>query len=105
MVKFKVMKPPYFLKKYFWDVNFDSLDSKRDQLYIITRLLEYGDIEAIRWLIKTVKPGKIKEIILQSRQLSPKTVNFWKLFFNLDKSKIQCLKKSYQKMQSSHWPY
>ena len=99
------MKPPYFLKKYFWDVNFASLDLKRDQLYIITRLLEYGDIEAIRWLLKTVKPGKIKEIILQSRELSLKTVNFWHLFFNLDKSKIQCLKKSYQKMQSSHWPY
>jgi len=99
------MKPPYFLKKYFWDINFNSLDLKKNELYIITRLLEYGDIEAIRWLLKTVKASKIKETILRSRELSPKTVNFWTLFFNLDKSKIQCLKKSYQKVQSSHWPY
>jgi hypothetical protein len=97
------MKLPFFLKKYFWDIDFNTLDLKKDHFYIITRLLEYGNIKAIRWLFKNTSQSKIKETILKSRELSPKTVNFWNLFFNLDKSKIQCLKKSYRKMQSTHW--
>jgi len=99
------MKLPSFLKKYFWDVDFYHLNFKKNQSYITTRLLEYGDIKAVRWLIKNVDKNKIKNIILKSRELSPRTVNFWSLLFDLDKSKILCLKKSYQKMRSGHWHY
>ncbi len=99
------MNLPSFLKKYFWDVDFESIDSKRDQAFIIARLLEYGDTDAIRWLFKSVDQNKVKDVVLKSRGLSRKTVNFWSLFFKLDNSGIKCLKKSYLKMQSSHWHY
>ena len=99
------MKLPAFLKKYFWDVNFGSLNLKKEQSFIITRLLEYGDIKAIRWLFSSVEQSKVKESILKSRDISRKSINFWSLFFKLDKSRTQCLKKSYLKMQSNHWPY
>lgn len=99
------MQLPSFLKKYFWDVNFDKLDLRKNQLYIIVRLLEYGDIKEIHWLFKNVPQAKIRGAILKSRELSRKTINFWSLFFNLDKTKIRCLEKSYQKMQKRHWSY
>lgn len=97
------MKLPTFLKKYFWDVDFNKLDLKKNKFYIISRLLEYGDIKATRWLFKNVERGKIKAAILRFRGFSPPTINFWRIFFNLDKSKILCLQKSYQKTQKSHW--
>lgn len=99
------MKLPAFLKKYFWEVDFDSLNFKKSEFYIIARILEYGDIPAIRWLFRNTNPDMIKESIIKSRGLSKKSANFWSLFFNLDKNKVQCLKKSYQKMQSRHWEY
>jgi len=55
------MKLPLFLKKYFWDVDFDKLDLSDCPEYIILRLLEYGDIEAIRWLFKNVSKVAIKK--------------------------------------------
>ena len=97
------MRLPLFLKKYFWDVDFNKLDFKKRPEYIILRILEYGDIKTLRWLLKNTNKKKIKEIIIKYKGLSPKSLYFWTSFFNLEKNKILCLRKSYQKMQKSHW--
>ncbi|NQU99872.1 MAG: hypothetical protein HQ538_03990 [Parcubacteria group bacterium] len=99
------MKLPSFLKKYFWNVDFTKLDLEKDSFFVINRILEYGDIKGLCWLFKKVKRKQIEEVIMKSRELSPKTANFWALFLNLNKNKILCLKKSYQKMQRTHWAY
>jgi len=99
------MKLPRFLKKYFWDVEFPRLDSKKDSSYITARILEYGDVKAIRWLFRALPKGKIKEVVRKSRQFSPKSINFWSLFFNIKPNQIECLRRSYQKTQKSHWPH
>jgi len=99
------MKLPSFLKKYFWNVDFTKLDLEKDSFFVITRILEYGDIKDLCWLFKKVERKQIEEVIIKSRELSPKTANFWGLFLNLNKNKILCLKKSYQKMQRTHWAY
>jgi len=99
------MQLPKFLKKYFWEVDFDKLDFKKRSEYIALRLLEYGDVKAIHWLLKALPEKKIREIIITQRGLSPRSLYYWSSFFNIDKEKILCLKKSYQKMQKSHWLY
>ncbi len=99
------MKLPKFLKKYFWDVDFENIDFKKNQDFIIVRILEYGNAKALVWLFKNVSKNKIKEQVLESPSFSGKTINFWALFFNLTKNKIRCLNKPYQKLQKSHWPY
>lgn len=86
-------------------MDFKTLDFQKDADYIIRRILEYGDINAVKWLLKVFDKKLIKEIILKSRGFSSRTANFWRLFFKLDKNKILCLKKSYQKTQKTHWPY
>ena len=96
---------PFFLKKYFWDVDFDCLDLNKNQDFIAVRLLEHGDIRALRWLFKHMGKKEIKQLVLKSRGFSPKTINFWSLIFNLNREKVQCLNKSYQKTQSRHWVY
>mgnify|MGYP006943673440 CR=1 FL=1 len=97
------MKLPPFLKKYFWNVDFSKLDFKKDSFFIINRILEYGDDKALRWLFKNASKKQIKEVVLNSRELTAKSANFWGLMFNLDRNKILCLKKPYQKMQKTHW--
>lgn len=99
------MKLPNFLEKYFWEIDFDKLDFKKRPEYVILRLLEYGDTKALRWLFKNISKKKIKEVIKKRRSLSTRSLYFWSSLFNISKEKILCLKKSYQKMQKSHWPY
>ena len=99
------MKLPKFLRKYFWEIDFDKLDFKKRIEYVTSRLLEYGDIDALRWLFRNVPEKKIKEVIQKGRGLSPRSLYFWSFFLNIPKEKILCLKRSYQKRQRSHWPY
>lgn len=96
---------PEFLKKYFWDADFAGLDATKYPYFIIERILEYGDERAVKWMIENFKKSEIKRALMESRGLSPKSVNYWALIFNIQKDKILCLKKSYQKMKASHWPY
>jgi len=94
---------PSFLKKYFWDVDFTALKQKKYEQFIAKRILERGDVKAVRWLLKNIPEKAIKETVLSCRQLSSKTANFWAGFFGLNRKKILCLKKSFQKLQKSHW--
>lgn len=96
---------PLFLKKYFWEVDFNELNLDEHQSYIAERLLEYGDLKALSWLLRNVKKEIIKRILIKERALSPKSVNFWAFYFGFPRNKIPCLKKSYLKMRRSHWPY
>lgn len=96
---------PKNLKKYFWDVDFKKLDFKMNPEFIIARILEYGDIAAAKWLFKNFTAEEIKKNIRKSREVSLKSANFWKLFFNLKNSEIACLNKHYQETQKTHWLY
>lgn len=96
---------PKKFKKYFWDVDFGKLDFKKNPQFVIARILEYGDIGAIQWLFRTFSAKEIKTVLVKRRGFSLRTASFWSTFFNIDKSKIACLKKPYQKMQKAHWPY
>lgn len=100
------MKPaPQFLKKYFWDVEFKGINLEEHESYIAERLLEYGDPGALSWLLGNIKKETIKKILFRERALSPKSANFWAVFFGLPRNKILCLKKPYLKRRKSHWPH
>jgi hypothetical protein len=97
------MKPPISIKKYFWDIDFSKLDAKKNPEYIAARLLESGDIPALRWLFKTIPHTVLLETAQTSRTLSPKSGNFWASYFGIPVKKMQCLKTSSQKVRRSHW--
>ena len=90
---------PQFLKKYFWDVDFSKLNKKTHSQFVIERILEYGDEKAVRWMRRNFKLNEIKKVVCNSRNLSLKSANFWQFIFNLNKSDILCLKKSFREKQ------
>lgn len=70
---------PYFLKKFFWDTDPNTLNVEADKYYIITRILEGGDQKSIKWLFKTYSRDAIKNIVKgEPRVLSEKTKIFWR---------------------------
>lgn len=98
-------KAPQFLKKYFWDIDFSTFDTKKSQDYVIVRLLEYGDVPATKWLLKTFSKEDIKKVVITKRNLSPQTASFWSLFLGIKEKDVVCLQKPYLKMRQAHWPY
>ena len=70
---------PYAVQKYYWDVPLESIDLNAHRRYVITRLLELGDEVAIAWLLCQYSGTEIKSVIETSRELSPKSRNYWRL--------------------------
>ncbi|MBU1045617.1 hypothetical protein KJ616_00655 [Patescibacteria group bacterium] len=98
-------KIPQFLQKYFWDVDFSTVDKKQHSQFVIERILEYGDKKSIKWMKDNFSSEEIKKTLSVSKNLSRKSANFWQLIFGLDKDKILCLKKSFQKKHRAIWRY
>ena len=96
---------PGFLKQYFWDVDFEKLDFGKYPVYVSERILEHGNIKAVKWLFKNIPKKELIKIIAETRQLSARSANYWALVFDIPKQKILCLNKSYLKRRKSHWPY
>jgi len=71
---------PKEFKKYFWDVDFEKLTFKKYPIFILERIMRLGDIEALKWLLK-VPRRKIREVVNRSRELDPKTRNFWRVVY------------------------
>ncbi len=69
-------KLPGFLKQYFWDVDFKDLDFWLNKTFILKRVLDRGNDKALKWLLTYYTKADIKELLLTTHDLSPKTANF-----------------------------
>lgn len=98
-------KPPKFLKKYFWDVEFGKLDLDNRRVYVLRRILEYGDDKAISWIQEHFRREEIKNALCNFRGYSLKTANFWAVILNIKKEKVKCLNRSFRETQKLFWPY
>jgi len=95
-------KIPQYLKTYFWDTKLNDINLKTNSPFVIERILELGDKKGIHWLLETYQPRDIKATVIRSRNISPKTANFWRLKLDI-KEPILCLSKQFQKQQKMFW--
>ena len=96
---------PAFLKKYFWDIDFDKINLEDRKIYVLKRILEYGDENAVDWMWKNFKKRDIKNALSNFRGYSQKSANYWALILNVPKEEVLCLKKHLLKEQKTFWPY
>jgi hypothetical protein len=77
------MKPddklPLEFRKYFWDCEFSDLNFDKYPRFISERLLNYGDINSLKWLLSLTNRKFLKNIVKTSRNLNNKTKNYWEL--------------------------
>lgn len=78
------MTIPVSLHRYFWNCRVEELDTEEHKYAIIETLLEHGDLEAWRWMVKTYKEEEIIPVLRRSRSISPKSKSFWAVFFHID---------------------
>ncbi len=78
-----------------WGAAIKSLDIETDKFLIIERVLEHGGDKQIDFVMTTYKPEDIIYVIKGSSYLSPKTINYWCLFFDLKKEDTKCYTKPF----------
>jgi len=68
-------------RRYFWDKGL--LNLRRDKYIIIERVLEFGTEEEVEIVLAYYGPESVKKVVKESRELSPKTVNYFSLLFGI----------------------
>ncbi|OIN88461.1 hypothetical protein COW80_04380 [Candidatus Beckwithbacteria bacterium CG22_combo_CG10-13_8_21_14_all_01_47_9] len=96
---------PKHLHKYFWDLNPAKLDAAKYPEYVIERLLNLGDLEAVRWTWDTFGRQKITDVVKTGRQITPKTATFFTKLLNLNPKEVFCLKRAFPVKPNAIWPY
>lgn len=64
----------------FWDVDAGKLDTLRDERFIVPRVLEFGRLAEVRWLIATYGLEGIHRFLrdVGHPDLSERTLRFWR---------------------------
>ena len=70
--------PPEF-RKYFWDCDVEQLRMEDHAVFITERILNFGNLPAVRWLLAVIEASFLREVVEHSRNLDQKTQNFWKM--------------------------
>lgn len=95
-----VMVIPEIIRAYLWDVDVTTLSPKKHHKFIIERVLEYGDFAAVEWLAENFEKEQIIEVLRVSKRISPKTGNFFAMYYKVPKESFECLKNPFTQKQN-----
>jgi hypothetical protein len=70
-------KPPKTMQHLFWDTDMGRLDLVHHADYIITRVLEKGDLEDWNWLRWTYGREPIARLVKKNQMLHRQTAHLW----------------------------
>lgn len=103
------MKPakklPRRLYRYFWDIDVAKLDPAQKSKFVINRLLDKGNVDAVRWVRRNYSENEIISAFRKLRDFRTKVAYFWSLFLHIPKKEIICLQEPYLSIRKMHWPY
>jgi len=98
-MRFNPKEKPYL----FWDVNLQESDLAAYPEFVITRIMEYGHLVDVSWMLLKFDKQKILELLKKTRNISVKTATFWSEYYNLNKDEIACLTKESRKLRRLLW--
>jgi hypothetical protein len=73
-------------KRYFWDCDVGKLSWDRERDFITRRILQEGDLSALRWLREQWGDESLRNWLIthQGRGLSPRQIRYWALILEID---------------------
>jgi len=83
-------------RRYFWDKG--PLDHRRDKYIIIERVLEFGTEVEVDVIQNYYGIEAVKSVVIESRGLSPITVNYFSLLFGFSREETKCFSDVSQKI-------
>lgn len=98
------MQIPKNYRHIFWDVSTSTLKWEKHKYFVIARFLNFGTLEALTWLEKKYRfmsemPAFL--VTTHARKLDKKTLNFWKLYFDLDELPWET--PTYKRLRKKFW--
>lgn len=94
---------PEEVRRFFWDCDPEQLDIDRNADQILTRLLDYGDLAAARWALRTYGEDRVRRYLLSRgrKTLSRKAIAFWRVLLGLQDE--PCLQPSSLQRSRPFW--
>lgn len=77
------------IKPFFWDINIDTLDKEKHKQYIISRMFNFGDDTAIKWVKEEYTDEEIEYVARNSRNFTKKSAEFLKNVYNLQEEDMK----------------
>ncbi|MBU1104723.1 hypothetical protein L6255_04170 [Candidatus Parcubacteria bacterium] len=99
------MEIPNYIQKYFWEAKLDNPAQKEFYPHLISRVLDLGDTKAVEWLFANFDKNLIVETLINSREISKKSANYWTYYFGIPKDQTKCFQKPLTKQLEKIWPY
>ena len=94
------MQLPTYVSEHLWDTNPKNLSPTKHSSFIIERILEYGDKDSVKWMEKNFARQEIIDVLKKSNKISPKTGNFFALFYRVPKEELLCIRKPFTQKQN-----
>lgn len=69
------------------------MDFEKSRIFILKRILDRADDQALKWLSKHYTKEDIRGLLLTTKDLSAKTANFWATYLNINPKEVPCLQK------------
>lgn len=84
---------PKSFHQYFWDISTQKIVLAKHDTFVIERILEWGDITGLKWLLQYFGREKVETVIQHTRNLSKRTANLYSYLFSIPRKDIKCLGK------------
>lgn len=91
--------------KYFWDTDPSTIDVESKSAYVISRLLQWGRVEELKWLRQNYGLEALKMVVRRSRELSAKHGNFFSLIYDIPPEEVLCLQMGSLQQPESAWKH
>ena len=87
------MIPAFLVSGCFWDCDPREISLQSHRRFIIERVMEYGNDEAIKWLLRTYTHEELADVLRYSRALTAKTATCWANCLGVSEGDVICIRK------------
>lgn len=89
---------PKSLWKYFWEVKPEKVDVENRPEYVISRLMDYGHTEDVKWMRKTYGDELIRHTLRTTRGINRASASYWAMITNVQPGEVKCLQTPYRQI-------
>ncbi|MDD2229052.1 MAG: hypothetical protein PHY48_06540 [Candidatus Cloacimonetes bacterium] len=86
-------------KHLFWEANLSDLDMEIHASYIIPRVMDYGNLEDVRFIISYYGKNLVRETLLKAPSLQRMTINFFANYYNLPLNSFE----AQSRLEAAQW--
>lgn len=86
-------------------MNSAEIEAEHSRIYILKRIMEYGDVKAVSWMLDNCTKDEMCEVLYTYRGLSRKSAKFRGPILDVSEEKIVYLNRRLNGMVQTAWPF